>query len=442
MRRSSAASLASLPPAERDEVLEGLSPQALHRLLGDWRFWARPEQIAPDGDWRTWLYVAGRGAGKTRAGAEWIREKVRAGAMIAHLIAPTAADARDVMVTGISGLLSICEDTDTLAGGKPLGRPTYEPSKRRVVWPNGAQAILFSAEEPERLRGPQCEALWADELAAWSHLETTWDMAMFGLRLGSDPQAMVTTTPKPLPLLKRLMVEPTSVVTRGSTYDNAANLATTFLERMRETYEGTRLGRQELMAEILDDLPGALWARDMIEGARVSQAPELVRVVVAVDPSGTSGGTGDDVGIVVAGKGEDGRVYVLADRTLNASPAEWSAAAVKAYHAFGADCLVAERNFGGAMVESTIRTADPDVAYREVTASRGKAVRAEPVAALYEQGRVSHVGGLPALEDQMMMMGRDGYAGEGSPDRVDALVWAVTELVLKGRSRFQWYVGD
>ncbi len=389
----------------------------------------------------TWLVLAGRGFGKTRCGSEWIREQVRAGAMRLHLIAPTASDARDVMVEGESGVLSVCWAGDKTYAGEPIGRPSYEPSKRRLTWANGAVATLFSAEEPERLRGPQAEAMWCDELAAWKYLRETWDMAMFGLRLGDRPRTCITTTPKPLPLVKEIAKDERTVITRGSTFDNASNLAPTFLKAIKDKYEGTRLGRQELNAEILDDLPGALWTREMIDKGRVRKLPDLQRIVVAVDPSGTKGQSddGDEIGIVVAGKGVDGRAYVLADRTCKLSPDGWGRRAVDAYHGrwsetpdlVKADRLVAERNFGGAMVEHVIRTIDKSVSFKEVTASRGKVARAEPVAALYEQGRVSHVGSFSELEDQMCQIAPEGFVGEGSPDRADALVWALTELMLE-----------
>lgn len=431
-------SLVSLPPEIRRAALSGLTDAQCRELLHDWRFLARPQQLAPANDalggdeWLVWLILAGRGFGKTRTGSEWVREQVKAGAGRVHLIAPTASDARDVMVEGESGLLSVCWAGDKTLRGDMLGRPSYEPSKRRLTWANGAIATLFSAEEPERLRGPQAEVLWADELASWKYLRDTWDMAMFGLRLGDMPRTCITTTPKPLPLLKEIIKDPRTIVTRGSTFDNASNLAPTFLKAVKDKYEGTRLGRQELNAEILDDLPGALWTRDAIDGHRIREAPELQRVVIAVDPSGTKGVTddGDEIGIVVAGLGVDGRAYVLADRTCKLSPDGWGRRAVNAYHEFNGDRIVAERNFGGAMVEHVIRTIDKSAAYKEVTASRGKVARAEPVAALYEQGRVSHVRSMPELEDQMCQIAPEGFVGEGSPDRADALVWALTELML------------
>jgi phage terminase large subunit-like protein len=313
-------------------------------------------------------------------------------------------------------------------------RPDYEPNKRRITWPNGATALLFSAEEPERLRGPNLDALFCDELAAWQNAEQTWNMAQMCLRIGRRPRTVITTTPRPLKLLKTLIARDGQgvVVTRGSTYDNAANLAPGFLEEIRARYEGTRLGRQELNAEILEDVPGALWTREMVERARYDGAiPDLARVVVAIDPSGTRGmeDGGDSVGIVVAGVGRDGLGYVLADLTVKASPAQWGRIAVDAYRQHKADRIIAERNFGGAMVEHVIRSVDPLVPYRDVTASRGKIARAEPIAALYEQNRVRHCSSLQELEDQLCAMTGNGYQGDGSPDRADALVWALTELM-------------
>ena len=373
-----------------------------------------------------WLFLAGRGAGKTRAGAEWVRAQIKAGRRRVALIAPTAADARDVMVEGDSGVLSVCWKGDRTAAGAEMGMPLYEPSKRRLTWENGAIATLFSAEEPERLRGPQHDALWADEMAAWAQMQATWDMAMFGLRLGADPRAMVTTTPKPLPLVRELVKRADVAVTRGTTYDNARNLAGGFIDAIRERYAGTRLGRQEIDAELLEDVQGALWTLETI--GRPGPAPDLQRVVVGVDPSGG----GDEIGIVAAGKGVDGRFYVLEDATCSLSPAGWGRRAAEVYHRHRADRIVAERNFGGDMVLSTLRTAEPNARVDMVTASRGKVVRAEPIAALYEQGRVTHSPGLDALEAQMLHMTTSGYVGDGSPDRVDALVWALTALALTG----------
>lgn len=323
--------------------------------------------------------------------------------------------------------------------------PEEAPSVRykpvRLLWPNGAVALGYNGTEPNQLRGPEFDTAWVDELAKYRYARETWDMLQFTMRSGNDPRVFVTTTPRPIPIIRELAKDKSTVVTKGSTFDNSANLPAQFIERLKDKYAGTRLGRQELDAEILDDLPGALWSRDEIDEHRVREAPDLRRVIVAVDPSGTKGESddGDDIGIVVAGKGVDGRAYVLADWTCKLSPDGWGRRAVKAYHEFKADRLVAERNFGGAMVEHVIRTIDPRVSFTEVTASRGKVARAEPVAALYEQGKVSHVGSFPDLEDQMCLMDATGYCGEGSPDRADALVWALTELML-GQPGVNWDV--
>ncbi|MFD1423416.1 DNA-packaging protein [Laceyella tengchongensis] len=416
--KSLALSLSSLTTEERLDLIQSLSEEEAHSLLYDWRFWARPNQLPPEGNWRTWLLLAGRGFGKTRTGAEWIRWLVETGqAKRIALVAPTAGDARDVIVEGESGLLAI---------SAPWCMPTYEPSKRRITWPNGAIATLYSADEPERLRGPQHDAAWCDELAAWRYPDA-WDMLMFGLRLGKDPRVVVTTTPKPTPIIKSLVEAKTTVVTRGSTFDNAENLAPAFLEQIVSKYEGTRLGRQELYADILDDTPGALWNWRMIDELRVKEHPDLVRIVIAIDPAVTNDEDSDETGIVVAGLGADGHGYVLADLSRKDTPDGWARVAVDAYHRHKADRIVAETNNGGDMVEFTIRTVDRGVAYKKLHASRGKLIRAEPVAALYEQGRVHHVGVFDDLEDQMCSWA----PGEDSPDRMDALVWALTELMVE-----------
>ena len=441
-------SLALLPPTEQQAILAELNDSQIEELLWDWRVWARPNQIVPPGQWSTWVILAGRGFGKTRTGSETIREwvcgKTPMGRGRYHriaLIAETAADARDVIVEGDSGLLA-CHPKDF--------RPLYEPSKRRLTWPNGAVATLFNATEPDQLRGPQFDAGWLDELAKYDHAREVWDMFQFGLRLGNDPRSIVTTTPRGIPLIRELVNDKTSHVTYGRTMDNAANLADTFIKKIHDKYSGTRLGRQELEAEILDDIPGALWNRESFEPppesgkkgrVKLAEVPPLVRIVVGVDPSGTSGGSddGDSIGIVVAGIDEQDHGYVLCDATIKGSPDEWAQQAINCYYHFMADKVVAEINFGGAMVEALIRSKDRNVSYKAVRASRGKIVRAEPVAALYEQGKVSHViGGNPwdkednlaLLEDQMTLMAPQGFEGEGSPDRVDALVWALTELML------------
>jgi phage terminase large subunit-like protein len=334
------------------------------------------------------------------------------------------------MVEGESGVMSIAADWN---------RPVYEPSKRRVTWPNGALATLYSADEYERLRGPQHDAAWVDELCSWRYPQAAWDNLMLGLRLGKNPRCVVTTTPKPTRLIRDLLKREGQdvAVTRGRTEENRANLAPAFYSEIAGRYLGTRIGRQELDAEILDDVPGALWSREQIETLRVIAKPAtLSRVVVAIDPSG---GGEDEAGIVVVGLGADGHGYVLQDLSGKMGSTEWAKKAIRAYHVHEADRVVAEGNFGGDMVEATLRSIDPAVSFKKVTASRGKVARAEPVAALYEQGRVHHVGAFPALEDQMCGFTNDfdsrsaGY----SPGRVDALVWAATELML-GESAQGW----
>jgi phage terminase large subunit-like protein len=395
-------------------------------LESGWRRKARPEQLPPEGHWAVWLILAGRGFGKTRTGAEWVSELAQSGTVgrIA-LVAPTAADARDTMIEGESGVLAIAPNHF---------RPVYEPSKRRLTWPNGTIATSFSAEEPDRLRGPQHGAVWADELGAWVNAQAVWDQVQFGLRLGQNPRVCVTTTPKPIRLLSDLMAREGNgvVVTRGRTRDNAANLAPGFVEAIESRYGGTRLGRQELDGEYLADVPGALWQRQWLDDDRVATAPDLVRIVVAVDPAVTNTENSDETGIVVAGLSREGHAYVLADLSGRYGPLDWARKAVAAYQQHQADRIVAEVNNGGALVEATIRMADERASYREVRASRGKAVRAEPISALYEQHKVHHVGSFSKLEDQMCSFTSDfdrssaGY----SPDRVDALVWALSDLML------------
>lgn len=399
-----------------------------------WKAWARGAQLFPQNDWKTWLVLAGRGFGKTRTGAEWTREQVRLGAMRVGLIAPTIADARDTMVEGVSGLLSVCWSGDTDCHNHPMGRPVYEPSRRRVVWKNGATAMLYSAEEPERLRGPQHDKLWCDELAAWRHMTRTWDMAMLGLRLGNGPQVCVTTTPKPLELIRELAAAPDTALTRGTSYDNAVNLAPGFLDAMRARYDKTTLGRQELDGEIVEDTKDALWKREDIEKARKKSVGDFVRIVVAVDPPASSKANSAACGIVVAGIDGEGKGWVLADATVQrASPERWARAAVAQYHAFKADRIVAETNQGGDMVASVIHSVDPAVPVKPVHAQRGKHTRAEPVSALYPQGKVFHAVALPELEDEMCAFTFNGLESGKSPDRLDALVWALTELMLHGQ---------
>ena len=409
-----------LRAAEGIDWAEDYTPHEHRSIVFDWSCWARPAQLAPDGDWRIWLILAGRGFGKTRSGAEWVRQQVeRNQAGRIALVGATAADVRDTMIEGESGLLRIFPDET---------RPRYEPSKRRVTFTNGAIATTYSADEPDRLRGPNHDAAWADEVAAWRYPEA-WDQLMFGLRIGDRPRAVATTTPRPTRLIRNLADRPDCAVTRGSTYDNADNLSPAFLDEMQQRYEGTRLGRQELEAEMLLDADGALWTRDMLDDARTTTVPNLRRIVVAIDPAATANADSDETGIIVAGADDHGHGYVLEDRSMRGSPAEWASAAITAHHVHKADRIVAEANQGGDMISHTLRTVDASVPVKLVHASRGKRTRAEPVAALYEQGRVHHAGTFPQLEDQLCTWTPDGP----SPDRLDALVWALSELMVGGR---------
>jgi len=414
--------------------LAGLTAAQMTALGHDWSFWAREDQWVPDGDWTVWLLIGGRGSGKTRAGAEWVRGMALGKPPFATsptgriaLVGETYADVRDVMVEGVSGLLSIHPRDE---------RPDWQPSRRRLVWPNGAVAQIFSAEDPEGLRGPQFEAAWADELGKWRYAEATWDMLQFALRLGERPRQVVTTTPRPIPLLKRLIEDEKSAVSRAATRENIANLAPGFLERIVGRYEGTRLGRQELDGEMIEDREDALWQRTMLDALRVAKAPPLGRIVVAIDPPASSKAGADACGLVVAGTGLSGDdlAYVLHDASAQGlRPAEWAAKAVALYRRFDADTLVAEVNQGGEMVAQVIREVDPSVPIISVRATRGKWLRAEPVAALYERGRVRHVGALPELEDELCDFGPGGLSTGRSPDRLDALVWALTALMLGER---------
>lgn len=410
-------------------------------LRWHWPFFARPNQVEPLGDWNTWLILAGRGFGKTRTGAETIRKWVCGSTPMSKgrygriaLVAETAADARAVMVEGESGLLNV-HPTDF--------RPTYYPSKREVHWPNGAIATLYNATEPDQLRGPQHDAAWCDELAKWQFCQESWDQLQFGLRLGTNPRAIITTTPRPLPLIKKLVVDPKVAVTRGSTFDNKDNMPESFIRSIHDKYGGTRLGRQELNGEILEDIPGALWTRQNIDDNRKTEVPDLERIYVAVDPATSSGENADEHGIVVVGLARDSdgyaRGYILEDGSLKGSPEEWARRAVSLYRKWSADKIVAEKNQGGEMVSSVIRSVDRSVPVTLVHASRGKFIRAEPISALYEQGRIHHVGRFDKLEDQMCTFSIDNIRsnGYGSPDRVDALVWGLSEIFNKITSRRQ-----
>lgn len=425
-----------------DEFLSGLGDNALLALPWLFEFWALPHQLPPEGAWRTWVILGGRGAGKTRAGAEWVRSEVEGStpedpgrSRHVALVGETLDQAREVMVFGESGILA-CSPPDR--------RPAWEAGRRRLVWPNGAVAQIFSAHEPESLRGPQFDAAWVDELAKWKYAQDAWDMLQFALRLGQHPRQVVTTTPRRgVDTLKSVMRNPSTVVSHAPTEANRAHLAASFLAEIRARYDGTNIGRQELDGELLDDIDGALWSSVALDGMRLREAGEFSRIVVAVDPP-VSGKVGSDecgivvVGAVTEGPPQDWRAVVLEDASVpGASPMTWAKAALDAMARHRADRLVAEVNQGGALVEQLLRQIDPTVAYRAVNASKGKAARAEPVAALYEQGRVRHLGCWPKLEDQMCRMTAQGFAGRGSPDRLDALVWALTELILEPAARFR-----
>ena len=385
-----------------------------------------PERANNGGPWTTWLVLGGRGAGKTRAGAEWVRGLARAdGKARIALIGETEHDVREVMVEGVSGLLAVHPYAE---------RPEWFSSRRRLEWGNGAVAQIFSAENPEGLRGPQFSAAWCDELAKWRHAEATFDMLQFGLRLGERPRQVVTTTPRPSALLKRLIADPRTALTRAGTVANAYNLAPNFLETVLSRYHGTRLGRQEIDGEIVEERPDALWKRAQIEACRVAVASPLARIVVAIDPPASARRGADACGLVAVGRAEDGTLYVLADESAGGlSPQAWATRAIVLWRRLAADALVAEVNMGGDMVRAVIREADAQVPVMTVRATRGKYLRAEPVAQLYEQGRVKHVGVFPALEDEMCDFGLDGLSSGRSPDRLDALVWAITALTFGAR---------
>lgn len=425
--------LSGLPQGELETFLDGLSPNALMSLPWLFEHWAHGHQLPPEGEWTTWLVLGGRGAGKTRAGAEWVRAQVEGGkpgdpgeCSRVALVGATLDEAREVMVLGPSGIL---------ACAPPDRRPVWEASRKRLVWPNGAVAQTYSASNPESLRGPQFDAAWCDELAKWPKVEA-WDMLQFALRLGALPRAVVTTTPQWTPLLKTVLEAPGTAMSRASTKVNRMHLAESFLRTVTARYAGTHLERQELDGEIVSDHDGALWTWKTIEAARALPMRDLDRVVVAIDPPVTGRRDSDECGIVVAGVAKDGppqdwTAEVIADESVRgASPQAWAERAVEAFHAYRADRLVAEVNQGGDLIAHLIRQVDPMVPVTTVHATQGKAARAEPVAALYEQGRIRHRGPFPELDSQMARMTLKGFVGTGSPDRVDALVWAITELML------------
>ncbi|PXA98148.1 ATP-binding protein [Nostoc sp. 3335mG] len=388
-------------------------------MLFDWPFWAFPKQLPPRGDWTTWLLMGGRGSGKTRAGAEWVRTLARERVSPIALVGETMTEALSIMVRGESGIIAVHPDDE-----RPILR-----GGNRLVWPNGVEAWIMTASDPERFRGPQFAAAWCDEAGKWPRAEEAFDQLQFGLRLGDRPRQLVTTTPRPTKLIKRLLADPQTVTVRITTEENKAQLAPKFLEAVVARYRGTVLGRQELEGELIEDRPDALWQRGMFREGRAVDG----RIVVAVDPPVTGTARSDACGIVVVGRSGEGAV-VLEDATLKGvAPLTWARRALAAFEAHEADAIVVEVNQGGDLVKGLLTQVKATVPVIEVRASRGKWVRAEPVAALYARGLVSHVAGLTALEDELCAFGPDGKADGHSPDRVDALVWALTELLLKGQ---------
>jgi len=420
---SLAYSIALLPEQERRKAIQSLSQKEAEALLYDWSFWARPNQLPPDLDWYIWLLLSGRGFGKTRAGNEQVIKWAKSGASPIALVGQTKADVRDTIIEiGDSSILKI---------SPPWFMPEYEPSKRRLTWPNGVLGIIYSGDEPDQLRGPQHAKALVDELCKFKYPQDTWDNLMFGLRVGDEPQAVVTTTPRPISTLKQIAADSKTVISSGHTLENAANLPPSFLKYVLEKYGGTRLGRQELEGKILDDNPNALWQRVWLDKLRLREHPPLLRIVVGVDPEATNTETSAETGIIVAGianVGDKLHGYVLDDLSIRASPSSWATAAITGYHKHMADRIIGEVNNGGDMVDNTIHSVEKSVPFKPVHASRGKEIRAEPISALYEQGRVHHVGFFPELEDQLC----DWVPGMKSPDRLDALVWALTELFQQG----------
>lgn len=438
MAKSLAEVLALQPEAMQREWLAKLPKAEQEALQYKWTFWARPEQLAPDGDWSTWLIKAGRGWGKTKTGAEWVRAMMCGATPLAAgkcrnigIIAETSKDLRETIAKGPSGILAVHPKEF---------RPSYT-EKGGFVWPNGAKALVYNGTEPDQLRGPNLDAAWCDELAKWRYSKEAWDNLQYALRLGDDPRVLITTTPRPIRLMREIMDEDGTLITEGSLYDNVANLPEKYIRKILDQYEGTRLGRQEIYGEIIDDVPGALWTRDTLDRKRLrhkdieaDKLPAMQRVVVAIDPAAKASTDQEDTaetGIIVCGLGVDGRGYVLDDRSCRLGPQGWARVAINAYDRYQGDLIVAERNNGGEMVTAVIKSAcqgRAPIKIETVWASRGKVTRAEPISALYEQGRVSHVGSFPALEDQMIMFTPWGIEGEEGSDRTDALVWGLSQL--------------
>lgn len=449
-RENLVAYAACLDDEQLEELILELTPKEQEELLYHWPMWARPTtkrengtwtgQLAPPCDWDIWLLLTGRGWGKTRSAAEWIRDRVTTGiAGRIALIAPDPADARDIMIEGESGLLSVFP---------PSLRPDYQPSKKKITFHTGAVAHIYSAEDPEDLRGPEHDTAWCEELCAWNKMQETWDMFEFGFRLpardGSNPKAVITTTPKPLPLLKTIMEDEATVITTGSTYNNVANLAPAFAKRIIRRYEGTRLGAQELRGLVLDEAEGALWDRLVLQETRITRAeyeneifPTIIKIVVAIDPATTANRNSDDTGIIVAARARNGHYYILEDKSGKYSPAEWGRIAVHLYEKWNANYVIGEANNGGDMVIHVVKTAAQEAGVtlkmKKVTASRGKHTRAEPISALWEQKRGHMVGVFQSLEDQMCTW--TDSPNDPSPDRMDALVWGVSELLSGGNTK-------
>jgi phage terminase large subunit-like protein len=432
------------PDEERLAFYASLPPEQLAILPHDWNYWGRPKQQEPvegcpcgcNGRWLNWVLLSGRGFGKSRTGSEWVHKRAYSTYGRFNLVGATAADVRDIIVEGESGIMNTM---------KPWNKCRYIPTKRAIVWENGAKALTFSAEEPERLRGHQCEAAWADELASWTYMDETWRQLQLGLRIGVFPRTVVTTTPKPLPLIKRLAKDKRNHLTVGSTFENISNLSETFINEITQTFEGTRFGRQEIYAEILEDSDMALWSRDLLDELRVEpdvfwpdektrgtpegSVPAMKRIVIGVDPSMSFGTeTAAETGIVVCGLGRNDHAYVLEDASGKYRPEQWAAKVAALYHHWMADRVIAETNQGHALVKHTIAVEDPSVAVKDVHAQKNKITRAEPISTAYERKRVHHVGTFKALEDQMCTWEQ---GDPNSPDRMDAMVWAMTDLIGK-----------
>lgn len=414
-----------MPEEERTKLLNSLSDKEAEELLYDWKVWARPKQLPPLGDWLTWMVLTGRGWGKTRTAAEWVIEQAKKGAKHIALIGQTVPDVRDTMIKlGPSSILKISH---------PSFRPEYIPSLRTLAWSNGTIATTYSGDKPDQVRGPSHDIVWIDELAKFQYPQDIWDNLMFGLRESEDMRILITTTPRPIKTIKDIIAMSSTITVRGSTYENKDNLPKKYFEQVIAPYVGTRLGQQEIEGKILDDNPNALWTRKMIEDNRVNKHPNLIRVVIGVDPEASDTKTSAETGIIAAGIDDKGHGYILGDDTIKGKPDKWGNAVVTSYYKYRGDRIIGEVNNGGDMIEYVIKTIDPNVSYKSVRATKGKYIRAEPVSALYEQGKIHHVGNFIDLEDQLC----EWEQGRKSPDRLDAEVWAITELMLAGEGQVQ-----